>query len=78
MQTLIKRLLPFLMIGLILMIVVFGFILFAYLFLIGAAIGATLFVVQWLKNKWQGKPPIAKQQQKRTTRIIDIDDWKRH
>lgn len=75
MQRLLSQIIPFLIVGLVLVALAFGFILLMYLFLFGALIGLTLFVVSWIKNKFFPKKPLPSTKTRRG-RIIDSDDWK--
>lgn len=78
MQSLKNRVMPFIMLGLFIALFAFGFVLFLYLFLIGSVIGLALFILQWVKDKWQKKHLKQQPSNQQTKRIIDITDWKRH
>lgn len=67
------------MFGMFIVLLTLGFMLFAYLFLIGSVIGLVLFAIQWVKNKLQHPQEIKKTQYTiKRKRIIDVSDWKRH
>lgn len=78
MQTLIKRLTPFILLGMFFVLLTFGVLLFAYLFLFGTVIGLVLFITQWIRNKWLQNQPPQKTSPRQKIRIIDLKDWKRH
>jgi len=77
MQNLIKSVLPFIWLGMLIVIFAFGFVLLAYLFVIGSIIGIILFTLKWLATKWQKKSSLT-EKPNRKIRIIDIKEWKRH
>ncbi len=76
MQRLLNRLLPFLLIGMVVVMLTFGMLLFAYLFLFGAIVGGILFIIAWLKQKLFPSKKITPFN-KKSGRIIDTDDWKK-
>lgn len=77
MQRFINQLIPFLLIGVAIVAFVFGIMLLAYLFLFGAIVGLTLFIISWIRNKFFAPKnlPVKKTAAKKG-RIIDSDDWK--
>lgn len=76
MKQLFKQLTPFLVVGIILVVLFFGIMLLAYIFLLGAILGLILFAARWIQNKFF---PHKKKVAPRNTsgRIIDSDDWKK-
>lgn len=75
MQSFIARLLPFMFLGILLVLVVVGIILFSYLLLFGAMIGLILFVVAWIKGLFlPNKQKCPRGYQKKQGRIIDHDN----
>jgi hypothetical protein len=74
MQKLLSRLAPFIIIGISLVVLTFGLILFAYLCLFGAIVGIILYIINMIKIKYQAskKPPTTT----RPGRTIDSDDWR--
>ncbi len=63
------------MIGIALAAFTFGIILLAYLFLFGAILGLILYFVAWIREKFFA-PKQKKTLRKKSSRIIDSDDWK--
>ena len=78
MQTFIKRLVPFIVLGMVFVLLAFSFMLFVYLFIFGAIVGTILFITQWIRNKWLQNNHSMQHTEKHKTRIIDVKDWKRH
>lgn len=70
-----KRLTPFLVAGILIVILAFGLVLFAYIFLIGAIVGTCLFVVNWIRQRFA--PPKPVKPPTPSGRIIDSDDWRK-
>lgn len=52
MQTFLQRMMPFFLLGIIIVIFVFGLILFSYLLICGALVGFVLFIIAWAKEKF--------------------------
>ena len=77
MEKFIKQLLPFLFIGIALVAFAFGILLLAYLFLFGAIVGLVLFIISWIREKFFAKKKTIMQPRKKSSRIIDSDDWRR-
>lgn len=74
MNNLLARLVPFLFLGMILVIFVIGIIFLSYLLILGAIVGLALFVVAWLKEKFFPVKDLQKQERKpRKGRTIDHD-----
>jgi hypothetical protein len=76
MNKLLKQLIPFIVIGILITAFVFGIMLLAYLFVIGAIIGCILFLIRWIQSKFFSTKKIVKSERK-SGRIIDSDDWKK-
>ena len=75
MQRFIRRLTPFIMLGIIIVFFAFGLVILAYLFMIGAIVGLILFLISWLRIKFfPPKTPVKRK--KKSGRIIDSDDWR--
>ncbi|EKD72481.1 MAG: hypothetical protein ACD_45C00664G0001, partial [uncultured bacterium] len=51
MNTLLKRLLPFIFLGITLVVFVVGIVLLSYLLIVGAIVGFILFLIAWVKEK---------------------------
>lgn len=74
MNRLLNLLSPFIILGLVLAVLIFGAILMGYLLLFGAIIALVIFVIKKIRAWFSPKKPIPKQN-KKTGRIIDADDW---
>lgn len=70
-----KRLVPFIIAGIMLAVMAFGLILLAYLFLIGTVIGMVLYAFNWVRERYF-RPP-NKQPRQPSGRVIDSDDWRK-
>lgn len=70
------RLVPFILLGIAIVAFAFGLILLTYLFVIGAIVGLTLFLISWIRNKFFPNKNMTKpqQSQRRKGRTIDHDD----
>ena len=77
MQRFLNRLVPFILLGIAIIVFAFGIILFAYLFLFGAIIGFILFGMIWIRKKFfaSKKQPLSKAPSRR---IIDSNEWTKH
>jgi len=74
MQSFMARLLPFIFLGILLVLVVVGVILFSYLLLFGAMVGLILFGVAWIKGLFsRNKQKYPAAYHKKQGRIIDHD-----
>lgn len=73
MNRLLLQLIPFILLGVLLVIFVAGIILFSYLLILGAAVGLVLFVIQWIRMKFSPKSKHLSQYQdpKRPGRTFD-------
>jgi hypothetical protein len=76
-KKLFKQLMPFVIVGVVIVIFAFGIMLLAYLLLFGAIVGTILFAFNWIRDKLR-KPPVipTRNKQTRSGRVIDTDDWK--
>lgn len=75
MDKLFKQLAPFIMVGIILVVLFFGIMLLAYLFILGATIGLILFALRFIQKKFF--PPKKVSKPRTSGRIIDSDEWKK-
>lgn len=74
MQSFMARLLPFIFLGILLVLVVVGIILFSYLVLFGALVGLVLFLLAWVKGLFsRNKQKYPAAYHKKPGRIIDHD-----
>ncbi len=62
---------PFIFLGIILVIFVAGIILFSYLLILGAIIGLVLFLINWLREKFFVKQRSVSTTTRPAGRIID-------
>ena len=53
------RIMPFIGLGLFVVLLVVGIIFLSYLFILGAAVGLILFAIAWIKAKFSHKSSIA-------------------
>lgn len=51
MQTIFGRLMPFIFIGIMLVLFVVGLVIISYLLIFGAIVGLCLFVIAWIREK---------------------------
>ncbi|MDR3490485.1 MAG: hypothetical protein P4M12_00415 [Gammaproteobacteria bacterium] len=73
MQNFLARFMPFLILGLMIVILIAGLVLLSYLLIFGALIGVVLFSAAWLKNKLFPSKDITTNPPK-SGRTIDHDD----
>jgi hypothetical protein len=52
MKNLYAKIMPFFMLGIALVLIFYGLMLLAYLFVFGAIVGAVLFAIAWIKAKF--------------------------
>lgn len=71
----IQQLFPFVLLGFAITAFVFGIFLLAYLLMIGALVGLTLFSLNWIKNKLF-PPKMPSRVKKQPGRVIESKDWK--
>jgi hypothetical protein len=77
MNNLLERLMPFLMIGIMLVLFVAGIILFSYFLILGAIVGGVLFLVAWFRERFFSTKQIKKVKRPPTPGItIDHDEIK--
>ena len=70
-----SRIVPFLFLGLFLVVLVLGLILFSYLLILGALVGIVLFAIAWLRDKLFARENLPqKQPPEKHGRIIEHDD----
>ncbi|MCD6039256.1 MAG: hypothetical protein K0S27_656 [Gammaproteobacteria bacterium] len=50
MRSIIERFLPFVFLGILLVLIAVGIVLFSYLLIFGAIVGLILFVIAWIKG----------------------------
>jgi len=74
MRRFINQLIPFLIVGIVIIAFAFGIILLAYLFLFGALVGFFLFFINWIRHKFFAPKKIIVKT--KSGRIIDSDDFK--
>lgn len=70
MSNFLARLMPFVLLGIAIVILAFGVILLTYLLIFGVLVGMVLFLVSWLKTKLFPSKQL-KSKQSQTGRIID-------
>jgi hypothetical protein len=68
----ISRIMPFVVLGIMLVVLVAGFVLLSYLLVFGALVGLVLFAMAWLKEKIL--PPQKLPAAKREGRTFEHDD----
>ncbi len=74
MRNLLAKIIPFLFLGMMLVILVVGFVLLSYLLIFGAIVGLILFVIAWVRDKLFPSKHLTKTNQPKSGRIIDHDD----
>ena len=74
MNNLFARFIPFLMLGLMIVILIAGLILFSYLLIFGALVGVILFLVAWLRNKLFPTKDLTTKPPPKEGRTIDHDE----
>lgn len=75
MKQLLNRLLPFFILGVAVVVFLFGIMLLAYLFLFGALAGAIIYLFNKIRNHFRPRSAISQLKQK-SGRIIDSKDYK--
>lgn len=73
MKKILDRLIPFVVLGVVLVIFVFGIIFLSYLLIWGAIIGLILFVIGWVKEKFSRTRGRSSPEMKKEGRIIEHD-----
>ncbi len=75
MGSLITRIIPFIFLGVMIVLLVAGIIVFSYLLMVGALIGLVLFAFSWIKNRlFRDKSNLPANPKTKTGRTIDHDD----
>jgi O-antigen ligase len=70
MRRLIDAIVPFIILGVIIVVLIAGFVLLSYLLIVGAVVGLILFAITWIREKFF-RPP---SQTRKTGRTIEHDD----
>lgn len=74
MPSLFNRLMPFIFLGIMLVLAIVGVILFSYLLIFGAIVGIILYAIAWLRSLFSHKKnKHLKTQETKKGRIIDHD-----
>ena len=73
-MTFLNRLIPFFIAGIVITVLMFGLVLFAYIFMISAIIGLGLFAFNWVRAHFF-PPPKPVESAKPSGRVIDSDEW---
>lgn len=77
MKQFLKQLMPLVIIGMIIVALIFGIMLLAYLFIFGAILGLLLYIARWIRDKFfTPKKPVSHHPRQKG-RIIESDDWKK-
>lgn len=75
MQSILARLIPFIFLGVMIVLLVAGMIIFSYLLIVGALVGLILFMIAWVRDRLFGKKKSTPSQLKdRPGRTIDHHD----
>lgn len=74
MQKLINGIVPFIVLGIIIVIFVFGIILLSYLLIFGALVGLVLFLIAWVKEKFFPSKHMTTTKNKKPGITIEHDD----
>lgn len=74
MKNLLLKIIPFLFLGMMLVILVVGFILLSYLLIWGAIVGLILFIITWVREKLFPSKELTKTDKPKSGRIIDHED----
>lgn len=77
MRQLFNRLVPFIIAGITLVALAFGLVLLAYLFIFGAIVGMTLFLINWARNIIRQKRKSVPASNNKQGRVIDTNDWRK-
>ncbi len=73
MQSLFGRLMPFIFLGIMLVLAVVGVILFSYLLIFGALVGIVLFAITWVRGLFSHKTKHLQTKQHKRGQTIDHD-----
>jgi len=74
MNEFIRRLLPFIYIGILIVVLIFGIILVLHLLVLGALVGIGLFAIAWIKAKFFPPKNLTPHIKHRPGRTIDHDE----
>lgn len=69
-----ERLVPFIFLGIFIVLIVVGFVILSYLLIFGALVGLALFTMAWIKNKFFPSKQMTKN--RREGIVINQDDEK--
>ena len=69
-----QRIIPFIFLGIFIVLFVVGLIILSYILIYGALVGLVLFMLSWLKEKFFPKKASNLPTKKRKGRTIDHDD----
>jgi hypothetical protein len=72
MKNIYAKIMPFFMLGIALVLIFYGLVLLAYVFVFGAIVGMVLFSIAWIKAKFFASRSISVP--KRRGRIIEHDE----
>jgi predicted lipid-binding transport protein (Tim44 family) len=76
MQNFLKKLIPFLFLGFMIVVLVGGLILLSYLLMFGLILGVILFCVSWLKTRLFASKEMTIKEPPKTGRTFDHDELK--
>ncbi len=74
MKNFLGKLIPFIFLGMMLVIFVVGLILLSYLLIWGAIVGLVLFLIAWVREKLFPRKQLTQSKKPPSGRIIDHDD----
>ncbi len=74
MKSIFEKMLPFMFVGIMLVVLVLGIILFSYILILGAIVGCILYVIARIRKLFSSKQMARTHQPKQPGRIIDHDD----
>lgn len=72
-----QKLVPFFVLGIVLVIFALGIMLVTYLLLLGAIAGSVLYVISWVKETFFHPKAPTSHKKPQAGRIIDLDDWEK-
>ncbi len=73
-MSILSRILPFLYLGIVIVVLIFGIILFSYLLILGAMVGLILFLIAYIREKFFSSPNYPEKiARKRKGQTIDHD-----
>jgi ABC-type transport system involved in cytochrome bd biosynthesis fused ATPase/permease subunit len=76
MNRFLARLVPFIFLGIMIVLLVVGFVIFSYILMFGALVGVVLFVVAWIRETFfspKDKNLMKRETDKKPGRVIDHD-----